>query len=563
MLLHLAISNLTIIKHTSIDWMPGFCGITGETGAGKSIAMDALSLCLGRRADPSKIRRGEKEMTLSASFDVSKSRKAQTFLQELGSEAGDGECIIRRVICASGPSKAFVNGHPVTVKQLSQLGDALVSICSQHEQYALLKNDHQRELLDKYCSSDSSYAELLVDMSNTHKEYTKVKNNVAVLSAHLEEQKSHKQLLSYQVEELGDFSPIKGEFSDIERELSKLENAQELQTETEHCVFLLRDNEEATILGSLGEVNKKLESLSSFDSELTPIIEALNGAFIDIEEATKELRSYSESVVVDQAKLNESSERLSRYIELARKHGTQPENVYELYISLNQQLNGMQASDDELEQEKEKLTNLHKALVSKADKVSKVRKSGAKKLASFVKENMSELGMKDADVSFDISHNNIDSITDKGYDKVSLKFLGNIGEDFDDLSKVASGGELSRLNLILQLAIAGSSTTSTLVFDEVDTGISGPTAAKVGKILKKLGQKVQVISITHLPQVTAFADSHLYVSKKGGKERTETSLRLLTDDERIDEMARLLAGENIDEEAKKNAIALLDKGRAA
>ena len=562
MLTHLSISNLTIIKQVSIDWQHGFCGITGETGAGKSIAMDALNLCLGQRADPGKIRRGEKEMIISASFDISDIKSATSTLDSFGISSESGECIIRRVVTSSGPSKSFINGHPVTVKQLTQLGLCLVSVCSQHEQYALLKGDYQRDLLDKFCSSDPKHKSLLDKLSLLFKEYQKKKEKVAELTRVIDEQDSRKQLLSYQVDELGKFEPLDDEFDGLESDLSRLENAQELKNETQRCAFELIENDNGSVVDSLKVVTRILESLAEYDDGLTETLNSLNGSVMEIEEAAKDLRNYSESTESNPEKLNMLSERHSQYIEIGRKHGTKPNELAQLLFELNDELKNINNNSSELEAEKEKLSELKKELLTLSESLNKSRQKGALALSSFVKDNMADLGMKDADVSFEIT-SNIDSVSEKGYDRVSLQFLGNAGENFDELSKVASGGELSRLNLILQLAIADSTTTPTLVFDEVDTGISGPTAAKVGKMLKKLGKKVQVISITHLPQVTAFADSHLYVSKLGNSKRTETSLKMLSPDERVDEMARLLAGENINDEARKNALTLLDKGRAA
>lgn len=557
MLLHLTINNLAVIEQVEINFEQGFCALTGETGAGKSIAIDALNLCLGKRADPKKIRKGGDSAVVSASFDLSNSPDALEVLDNFNLSDGEGGCVIRRHVSSNGRSKAFINGHPVSLSQLSSLGVHLVSICAQNEQYALLLPSNQLNILDRF----GGHNNLLLSMKKAYTNHTNKKKEINELLELNDELKNKEQLLTYQVKELDELSPEEGEFQALEDELSKLSHGNELKNETSRYIHLLSEGSEKTLLSELSGVLTGLEQLTHLDKDLVEIVGSMDNAYIELQDACQELRRYSENIDTDPQRLHEVSERHASYVELSRKHHVKPDDIFGVHQSLADELKKISDTQEGLEDKQIELAKLESIMFECAENLHKERKISAKKLSEFTTSNMSELGMIGGAADFVLRDVTPEKINETGYDNLELLVLTNTGEDRGNIANVASGGELSRLSLILQVAIAGSHLTPTLIFDEVDSGISGQTAAIVGKMIRKLSEKTQVISITHLPQVASFAHSHLYVCKEVESGRTRTLLKMLNNDERVDEMARLLGGVDTSDDAKRNAITLLEIGQ--
>ncbi len=557
MLVSLTVSNFTVVKHLTLAFHRGFSAVTGETGAGKSITMDALSLCLGERADPKKVRRDEKMARISAEFDTEKLPDAQKYLAEHGFDNND-ECLVQRTVSSQGRSKAFINGHPATLSQLQGLGQHLASICGQHTQYALTKQSKQRELLDQY----GQYPLLLEAMKLSHNTYCDSKSAYETLLSAQKERDDRLQLLTFQVEELDEFSPEEGEFHQLEQELKVLSNGQTLLSDGQRQLHQLCDGEEFNVTDQLSSIARGVEDLAGMDSSLASLAENINASLLEIEEAGSELRRYVDNLLLDPERLSEVESRFSTFNELARKYRTKPEQLFEYHASLLDELKKIKGSSEQLDELKNKMDEHLELMQSAANDLHDARASAAKQISTEITQEMPSLGMEHGQCEFKINAGSLDNINENGYDTVALLIQTNPGEELGELSKVASGGELSRISLILQLAIAQKHTTPTLIFDEVDVGISGPTASVVGKMLNTLGRNTQVISITHLAQVASRAEQHYYVNKNTDTGRTETEMVLLSPDGRVDEVARLVGGEKTDEKARENARALLNNGES-
>ncbi len=555
MLVHIAIKNLAIVKTVSLALSQGLTAITGETGAGKSIALDALSLCLGARAESSMVRKGADKAEVIAHFDVSKVLSARTFLDkhELTQDDNPDECFIRRVISQEGRSKAFVNGIPVNLTQLKELGKFLALIHSQHAHYQFLKPDYQKNILDKYAKHD----DLVTLTEQSCKQYQQALKHLKDLELKQQQREDRIQLLSYQVQELDEFSISEGEFEDLESSFKKLNNTQELQSQSEHCLYQLKHNEDINVLSVLNQSIKSLTELNDIDPALTPALEGLQGAQIQIEDACQEIELYQQSIEANPEQLQAIESRYGSALDLARKHQISPENLHHTHAELADELSKLTEQEDSLKQLKEQLSHYLASYRESASTLSQSRCKYAKQLAHEIESSIKEMNLPHANVKIDVVHSKDDLPSNTGNDEVSILLSVNPGQELDLLEKVVSGGELSRIGLAIQVITSRDTHISTMVFDEVDTGISGPTASLIGKLLRKLGKHSQVVCVTHLPQVAAQAHHQLFVSKVTDGKTTETNLLKLTKDERVNEIARLLAGDELTDTAIANARDLL------
>lgn len=560
MLKTLVVTNFTVVKHLELDFNKGFSAITGETGAGKSITLDALSLCLGERADPGKIRKGEDASFITASFDISDLPRAQSALEELDFFSDDNECIIRRVVKKSGRSQAYINGHLATLSQLQILGENLASVCGQHAQYALLKSSNQRKILDQYGKHES----LLHDMSNSYNLYN---SKLSIYNKALAEQKQKSEkaeLLTYHTQELDEFAPLEDEFPSLENEQKRLCNASELVNRANMNMQTLSEGSEGNILSNLNSLIKSLETMIVMDNSVSAVLSGVNSALLELEDSSSELQSYCDSLEVDPVRLSEVEERFAKYMELSRKHSVNPESLYEHHQELLSTLSDIHSNSEFLDSLESELEKLKETMLDAGEKLHNSRVIAASHLSKEITLKMPDLSMEKGacEVVPTVYCDKLNSIGPTGFDSVSINVSTNSGDDMGPLGKVASGGELSRISLIIQLAIAQKQTTPTLIFDEVDTGISGPTAAVVGGMLKELGTQTQVFSITHLPQVASFGHNHYYVNKTNDEGRTSTNMVLLDEEGRVMELARLLGGEKINDNAISNARELIESGAA-
>ncbi len=555
MLVHIAIKNLAIVKKVDLALGQGFTAITGETGAGKSIALDALGLCLGDRAESNMVREGSEKAEVIAHFDVSKVKAASQYLQEneLQQDDNPDECFIRRVINPEGRSKAFVNGVPVNLSQLKQLGSKLALIHSQHAHYQFLKPDFQRKVLDQY----AQHRELLSSVSSRYQAFNVAQKNLNTLSEQQQQRLDRSQLLAYQVKELDEFSLGENEFTEIESNFKKLSSTQDLIENSDSAMHSLKLNDDASALSLLQQSIKSLNNIAHVDDSVNEIIETLQNAYIQAQEACSDLERYQERIESDPEQLVEIETRYSDCVDLARKHHVRPEKLYETHLALANEYKELIDQEDNLANLTQQVSKYFSEYKEAAKALSLSRTSAAKLLSDEIQSSIREMNLPHAVVDVRVKFDDASTPTSIGNDLVQIYLSVNPGQALDLMDKVVSGGELSRIGLALQVISSKDTLIPTMVFDEVDTGISGPTAALIGKLLRRLGSNVQVVCVTHLPQVAAQAHHQLFVSKVTDGKTTETNLLKLTKQERINEIARLLAGDELTNTAIANAKDLL------
>lgn len=552
MLCHLHISNFAIVRALEIDWAAGMSTITGETGAGKSIAIDALALCFGERADATVVRPGADKADIVATFDISKLSSAKEWLQQQDLLMGN-DCIVRRVIGAEGRSRGYINGVQVPAQQLKLLGQHLLAIHGQHAHQLLQKNEYQRQLLDAFTAKPA----LQQQCKQSYRYWQQLQQEYCTLMQSQQQRDAQRQLLEYQVAELDQFSPQADEFHQLEAEHSRLSHGNTLLTQSQQCLEQLYDGDEQTIYHALAHVCQQVEQLVQLDPALREIQQMLNDAVMQTEEASRELRRYADKVELDPERLQLIDERLGTWLNLSRKHQVAYHELPRIHAELAQQLAELAQSDSRLAELAHAITQAAKVYESAAGHLTVARQTAAAELAELISQNMHELSMANARFAINVQTLTLAQASANGLDSISFDVSTNPGQPLQPLSKVASGGELSRISLAIQVILADKITTPTLIFDEVDVGISGPVAAGVGRLLRQLGQSTQIICVTHLPQVASQGHQQLFVEKYTDGLATETRMRQLSDDERIAEIARLLAGENISANALANARELL------
>ena len=555
MLAHLSISNFAVVKQLSVQLENGLTAITGETGAGKSIAIDALSLCLGERADANAVRKGSAKAEIIAHFSLSGNVLAKAFLDEheLTSDEDENSCFIRRVISKEGRSKAFINGIPASLQQLKGLGQFLLAIHGQNTHLQLLKEDHQRELVDGYAMHD----DILVQVRETYSLWRDKQRTLKALQEQAQQREDRIQLLTYQVQELDEFAIEEGEFEELEIEHKRLSNGQSLLEQAQTSVYNLYESDEGNALSVIQSSIERLGELEAHDASLTPIIAMLNDAAIQVEEAAGELRSYCDHLEIDPLRLQQVEARYAKAMELARKHTVMPEGLYQHHQELAAEFNALSEQETLLGTLEGEVEEARATYLTATKALSESRLRAAGKLSEDIEVQIRQMNMPHAKVDIQIQYDELKKPVSTGLDTVEFKVSTNPGQDADKLEKVVSGGELSRIGLAIQVIASGHHATPTMIFDEVDTGISGPTASIVGGLLRKLGKQSQVMCVTHLPQVAAQAHNQLFVTKLTDGESTETQMLALTKQDRIDELARLLAGDKVTKSALANAKELL------
>jgi DNA repair protein RecN (Recombination protein N) len=555
MLTQLTIHNFAIVRFLELDLRNGMSCVTGETGAGKSIAIDALGLCLGERADAGMLRHGSDKAEVIARFNIEKNPNAQQWLQANELDMQD-ECILRRVITSEGRSRAYINGTPVPLAQLKQVGNTLINIHGQHAHQLLLKQEHQLSVLDAY----ANHRGLLDSTRHYYQQWRSLHAERQRLRQAQEQRQARLQLLEYQVQELDEFALQADEFKNIVAEHSRLANCESLLNDSQFCLQLLDDGEDATISLLMKKVLDKLEALGEVDPSLKNIAQMLQDAQIQIEESHYELRSYLDNLEIDPARFSEIEDRLSKTMDLARKHHVKPEELFDKHQQLRSELLGLSAADERLQELATALQQAKDEYLDSAQKLSASRKRYAAELSQQISEQIQQLNMPDGRLEIVFHPQETPNPTALGLDIPEFQVSTNPGQPLQSLAKVASGGELSRISLAIQVITAQRVATPTLIFDEVDVGISGGTAAIVGKMLRQLGQSTQVLVVTHLPQVAGHGHQQYLVAKHNDGNQTETSMQLLDESTRLHELARLLAGDQITSNTLANARELLISG---
>ena len=554
MLTHIHIWNFAIVEALDIELESGLSVLTGETGAGKSILLDALGLALGDRADSGVIRHGESRAEISVTFDTSKADNAEAWLKdhELDSEH---ECIIRRTVNEKGPSKAFINGKPATVQQLRELAEMLVDLHGQHEHQSLMKAEIQQQLLDDY----ANHSDLVNKVSSSFKEWNKLNTEFKKLNTAKNEQDHRLDLLRYQVNELETLNLQVGESQTLDTEHKRLSNASQLLQTTEQTLHALEESDKGSISQQLSRFTAELQQLGKTDNKLNDIASLLDSAMIQISEASSELHHYVDNLELDPQRLSYLDERISNIHNLARKHQVNPDDLPKLFEDLQKELDSIENADGHLEKLQQDIENTASIYQQAAKKLSNSRIKAAKVLSTKVTENMQELGMEGGIFEVALNAYEAGSFHANGNEQIEFLVSANPGSAVKSLSKVASGGEISRISLAIQVIAAESTRIPTLIFDEVDVGIGGRVAEIVGRKLKQLAEHRQVICVTHLAQVAALGGHHLQVSKQSDSATTISQINYLDKQQRVKELARMMGGIEITEQTLSHAEEMLDK----
>lgn len=555
MLTQLTINNFAIVRQLEIELAKGMSVITGETGAGKSIAIDALGLCLGQRIETSMVREGQERAEICASFSIEPTNPAYQWLQEQELQDPDNpsDCILRRVINADGRSKAFINSTPVSASQLKEIGQYLIHINGQHASQLLLKNDYQLQLVDTF----AHHHDLLAQMREDYRTWKNLQTQVKTFQQKVTENEAKKQLLQYQVEELDEFALRPNEYLELEEDQRRLSNSEQLTQLSQSALQLLSENETVSIDSMLYRATQYIDELSELDPRYASVQTMLNDALIQVQEATSEVQHLASHIEQDPMLLQEIEQRLSQALQLARKHNVKPEELVEWHQKLKAELTALL----DFSESEERLILEEKAAFEKmqhtAKQLHESRCQAADKLAQQVTHSIKGLAMENAEFFIEVN-SDLTKVTANGADNIVFTLRSNLGQQAQPLAKVASGGELSRISLAIQVLTSDQSAIPTLIFDEVDVGISGKTASVVGKLLRQLGDKCQVLCVTHLPQVACHGHHQFNVEKFTVDDKTETKMTALSQEERVPALARLLGGSEITELALANAQEMLD-----
>ena len=555
MLTQLTINNFAIVRQLEIELAKGMSVITGETGAGKSIAIDALGLCLGQRIETSMVREGQERAEICASFSIEPTNPAYQWLQEqeLLDPDNPSDCILRRVINADGRSKAFINSTPVSASQLKEIGQYLIHINGQHASQLLLKNDYQLQLVDTF----AHHYDLLAQMREDYRAWKNLQTQVKTFQQKVAENEAKKQLLQYQVEELDEFALRPNEYLELEEDQRRLSNSEQLTQLSQSALQLLSENETVSIDSMLYRATQYIDELSELDPRYASVQTMLNDALIQVQEATSEVQHLASHIEQDPMLLQEIEQRLGQALQLARKHNVKPEELVEWHQKLKAELTALL----DFSESEERLILEEKAAFEKMQRTAKQlhesRCQAAEKLAQQVTHSIKGLAMENAEFFIEVN-SDLTKVASNGADNIVFTLRSNLGQQAQPLAKVASGGELSRISLAIQVLTSDQSAIPTLIFDEVDVGISGKTASVVGKLLRQLGDKCQVLCVTHLPQVACHGHHQFNVEKFTVDDKTETKMTALSQEERVPALARLLGGSEITELALANAQEMLD-----
>lgn len=549
MLVHLSVRNFAIVEQLDLELHGGMSVITGETGAGKSIMLDALGLALGDRTDSSIVRHGAERADVLATFDVSDIPEAQHWLRERDLTHEGAQCLLRRVITAEGRSRGYINGTPCPLSDLKALGELLIDIHSQHEHQSLLKPDTHRRLLDAYAGADS----LAAETRQAAALWRKIRQQINVLSQSGAEQQARRQLLTYQLEELDAAAPDPDELAALEHEQRTLGHAETLLAVCQQVLNQCSDGDGTPLLTQLHGCMQRLSTATGRPAALDAVLELLNSAHIQLTEASDELRHFTSDFEADPHRLAVIEARLDTLYQLARKHRVQPSALAALRDQLHLELQRLESSGTDIEALQQALTDAATEWQRLAAQLRQQRASAALQLAQAVEHEMQALGMPGGRFSIVLLPMTGEDPQPQGLETVEFHVSANPGQPLRPIVRVASGGELSRISLAIQVITAQTSRTPTLVFDEVDVGIGGPTAEVVGRLLRQLGERGQVLTVTHLPQVAAQGHQHLFVHKRRDTDATSTAVACLTPEQRVEELARMLSGVDLTQESLAHA----------
>lgn len=556
MLLHLSVTHYAIARELEIEFQPGMTAITGETGAGKSILLDALGLALGDRADPEAITPGADRADICATFDLARQAAASQWLVAHDFPAGEqGQCLLKRVITREGRSRAYINGQPATLQQLRELGAGLIDIHNQHEHQSLLQRDTHRRLLDEF----GQYPAALAAVRERAMQWQAVAAQLQALQGQDGEREARAQLLRYQVEELDRVAPQPGEAEQLDAEAKRLNSAGELIQTSEALVQLCTEQDGGNLRDLLAQAVHVFRQ-SPLVSELPAVGDMLESAAIQIDEAAHDVQRYRDRLEVDPERQRQVEARQALLFDMARKHRVQPLALPALHTQLANELASLTAGAGSVVELEQALSVADQQYRETATALSAARQRAAAALAKQVRTQLKALGM--AHCRFDVQLSPVvgDAVSVHGQEGIEFLISTQPDAPLRALAKIASGGELSRISLAIQVVTARTSRTPTLVFDEVDVGIGGPTAVEVGKLLRLLGEHGQVLCVTHQAPVAARAHQHLQVSKQIKGKQVETALGWLGREARVEEIARMIGGETLTPQSRAHAEEMLAVG---
>ena len=558
MIRHLHIENYALIEHLDMDFHTGFSVITGETGAGKSIIIGAIGLLLGQRADSRSIKADAKRCVVEATFDLSQDA-LEPFFQENDLDFDGAECIIRRELTSAGKSRAFINDTPASLTQLKELGEQLLDVHSQHKNLLLGKEDFQLNVLDIV----ANHQETLDAYKTEYQSYRRLSKQLEEALEEAEASKEDEDYLRFQVNQLADANLKEGEQEELEEEAETLEHAEDIKSSLYAAAnHLQSSNEGADVLGLLKQSISEIQSISSVYSSAEEWVERLDSCYIELKDVANELENQAEDVEYNPQRLEQVNERLNTIYTLQKKHGVESvEELLTLQKEMEEKLLRITNSDDFIEQLRQQVEARKEKALALAKKLSQSRTATAKRVEKEMEERLLPLGMPN--VQFKCSVLAIPSeLTGTGYDQVQFLFNANKSGEPKPVSQIASGGEIARVMLSLKALIAGAVKLPTIIFDEIDTGVSGSIAEKMARIMKEMGDhERQVISITHLPQIAALGSHHYKVYKEETEDATLSHIIPLNEEQRIEEIACMLSGEKLTQAALDNAKTLLGKRR--
>lgn len=557
MLDSIQIKNFAIIDTLTLEFDQGLTALTGETGAGKSILLDAIKLISGDRADSHNVKSGRDRAEIEVCFDIQHHPEAQAWLQQ-NEMTSNQECIIRRIVFANGRSKAFVNGHSTPLSQLKNLTEMLIDLHGQHEHQSLQKASIQQQLLDSYLNQPA----LISSVKEKYRHWQLLQRRLKIVLAGSAERENRIDLLNLYCQELNQLNLGDNEIASLQSEYNRLAHAEQLLESSNNMLGILYDNDDASVQSLLSYCENLLSSQMSYDSKLSNSHGLIASATIQVQEATNELRNYQQSIDLDSGQLDWLNQRIGNAQDLARKHHSRVEDLPDLRLKLNQELETLNNSENNLEQLNRIVDQSRATYLEYADQLSRKREKTAQTLSTQISTIMQQLGMDGGQFSIQIDR--LKSDTDfkaTGIDNISYQVSANPGQPLKPLTKVASGGELSRISLAIQVIFSESSKIPTLIFDEVDSGVGGGIAEIVGKKLRWLGTSRQVFCVTHLPQVASQAHHHYRVEKIQTKDDTSTSVIPLEAAARLEEVARMLGGVVISDQTRSHASEMI-RGQA-
>lgn len=557
MLKHLYIRHFAIIDELELEFDRGLTVLTGETGAGKSILLGALNLVLGDRADTDSIQPQAEFAEIVAEFAIQSLPQVSCWLVEQELNVED-ECILRRRISRDGRSRAYINGTPVNLQVIRELAELLIDIHGQHEHQSIMKADIQRQLVDDY----AGHSNLLKAVSNLFIELKLVEEQYQHLQQAGRERNDRLDLLRFQTQELDKLSLQENEYVQLNEQHQRMANAELLLSSVRQAIHSLSEDDSRNMQSELARLLNLLQKSADIDNKLIPVIELLQNAQIQLEECIGELHSYRDTIELDPQQLTETENRLQLILDLSRKHQVRGEQLYFTHKDLLQELNDIDHAGERLDELHEQCNTLETQYLDACNKLTASRQMAAQKLNKKITRSMQTLGMSGGQFVIDISAIDTKHRSACGLDKIEFTVTTNQGQPCKAISRVASGGELARISLAIQMIMATTSRIPSLIFDEVDSGIGGGIADIVGQHLRALGETSQVICITHLAQVAAQGHQHLRVEKQTQKNTTHSQVVALNEPQRIEEIARMLSGVEITRQSLAHAEKMLEKSQA-